>query len=427
MVIHVVAPGETIASIARQYGVSETILIRDNQLSNPDNLAVGQTLVILFPSRTYTVQPGDSIYSVARANNTTVNQLYRDNPILGGMPILYPGQTLALGFTQERRGTLEVNGYAYPFIDRALLRKVLPYLTYVTFFTYGFTPEGNLIGLDDQELIEMARGYGVAPLMHLSTLTEEGGFSNELAHVALTDMTVQNNLINQILENLRAKNYYGLDIDFEYVLATDKDAYVNFIRNLTQRLNPEGYEVIVALAPKTSPEQPGLLYEAHDYRQLGMVSNAVLIMTYEWGYTYGPPMAVAPLPRVEEVVDYALEEIAPNRIFMGVPTYGYNWPLPFVAGQTRAQSLAPLAAVELAANVRAVIEYDPVSQAPHFQYTDTQGVVHEVWFEDARSIEAKLNLASSSNLRGIGYWNLMREFPQNWLVLNALYVIRRLL
>jgi spore germination protein len=427
MVIHVVAPGETISSIAQQYQVSENILIRDNQLSNPDNLAVGQTLVVLFPSQVYTVQPGDTIYTVARANNITVNQIYRNNPTLGGLPILYPGQTLVLGFTQERRGVLEVNGYAYPFINRTLMRKVLPYLTYVTFFTYGFTPEGNLVDLNDQELIEMARGYGVAPLMHLSTLTEGGGFSNELAHLALTDMTVQNNLINQILENLRKKNYYGLDIDFEYVLATDKDAYTNFIRNLTNRLNPEGYEVIVALAPKTSPEQPGLLYEAHDYRDLGKASNSVLIMTYEWGYTYGPPMAVAPIPKVKEVVDYALEEISSTKIFMGVPTYGYNWTLPYVAGTTKAKSLSSVAATELAANVRASIEYDPVAQSPHFSYRDMDGKVHEVWFEDARSIQAKLDLASLSNLRGIGYWNLMREFPQNWLVLNALYVVRRLL
>lgn len=427
MKIHVVAQGETISSIAQQYQVSERKLIQDNMLTDPDTLAVGQTLVILFPDQVYTVQVGDTIYSIARAKNITVNEIYRNNPSLGGSPILYPGQTLVLSYTGEKKGTLEVNGYAYPFIDRAMLRRIMPYLTYFTLFTYGITRTGELIDLDDEEFISMARGYGVAPLMLIATMTEQGNFSNELAHVVLTNMTVQNNLITNILENMQKKHYYGLDIDFEYILPGDKQAFINFVRNVAARLNPEGYEVFVALAPKTSATQTGLLYEAHDYKGIGAAANAVLLMTYEWGYTYGPPMAVAPLDKVTEVINYGLTEIPAEKIFMGIPNYGYNWTLPFVQGTSQAKPLSNVAAPELAANVRASIDFDPTAQSPHFSYRDMAGAAHEVWFEDARSIEAKLNLASTSKLRGVTYWNLMKDFPQNWLVLNSLYTIRRVL
>lgn len=88
---------------------------------------------------------------------------------------------------------------------------------------------------------------------------------------------------------------------------------MDFIRNVTTRLNAAGYQVITALAPKTSSDQPGLLYEAHDYRGIGEASNFVLLMTYEWGYAYGPPMAVSPLNKVQEVIDLCCDADRPEQ------------------------------------------------------------------------------------------------------------------
>ena len=99
---------------------------------------------------------------------------------------------------------------------------------------------------------------------------------------------------------------------------------------------------------------------------------------------------------------------------------GYDWPLPFIQGQTKATSIGNQQAVALAGQYRAIIEYDAYSQAPYFHYYDTAQIQHEVWFEDAESIRVKLELANSYPLQGVSYWNLMRPFPQNWLVLLSL-------
>ena len=179
----------------------------------------------------------------------------------------------------------------------------------------------------------------------------------------------------------------------------------------------------MALAPKTYAQQPGVLYEGHDYAALGEAADAVLLMTYEWGYTYGPPMAVAPLPQVRQVLQYALTVIPPEKIFLGVPTYGYDWPLPYERGVTRAESLSPEQALALARDFGAAIRYDETAQAPFFRYFAADGREHEVWFEDARSAQAKLSLAAENGLQGLGLWNLMRQFPQFYLVLNAQYNI----
>lgn len=426
MKIHVVKPGDNIYSISRQYNVPVERIILDNGLKTPQRLVVGQTLVILYPKEVHTVVARDTIETIAAQYGVTVNQILQNNPSLTAPYVLYPGQTIVISYDQSKQGTLSVNGYAYPFIDRAVLLKTLPYLTYLTIFTYGFTEQGELVTIDDQELIRTARQYGVAPLMMLTSLGPNGMFSNELVSKIVNDPAAQNKLIDNILKNLKEKNYYGLDVDFEYVQPQDRDAYVRFIQNVSQRLKQEGYPVMVALAPKTSSDQPGLLYEGHDYAGIGAAADLVLLMTYEWGFTFGPPMAVAPINKVIPVLDYAVTQIPREKIMMGVPNYGYDWTLPFVKGQSQAKSLGNEEAVDLARDVGAMIQYDEESQAPFFNYYDKEGREHVVWFEDARSIEAKTQLANSYSFNGVGYWNIMRYFLQNWQVVNSLFNIRKI-
>lgn len=137
-------------------------------------------------------------------------------------------------------------------------------------------------------------------------------------------------------------------------------------------------------------------------------------------------MAVSPIRNVRQVVEYALTEIPAEKLLLGMPTYGYDWPIPFVQGN-RATSISSPQAIALARQHHVAIRYDEAAQSPWFRYVDAQGQEHEVWFEDARSVRAKLALTQEYGLYGVGYWNLMRPFPQNWLILNALYEIRDIL
>lgn len=427
MIIHVVQPGESIFSIAALYNTSPQKIIIDNELTNPNDLVPGQTLVILIPEVVHVVQPGETLADIARSYGTTTVNLLQLNPFIEYADQIVPGDQITISNTADKRGIIYTLGYTYPHINRTVLMKTLPYLTYLTIFTYGITEEGELIDIEDEDLIRIARDFGVAPLMLISTLTEQGTFSNELAHIILNDPQVQDNLIENVLENLRQKGYAGLHIDFEYVLPEDEEAFINFIQKIHDRISPEGYILFTALAPKTSADQPGLLYEAHNYPRIGEASDRVLLMTYEWGYTYGPPMAVSPIDKVREVLDYAVTEIPRDKTYMGIPNYGYDFILPYVQGVSRADSVSNVEAVELAADVGAAIQYDEVSQAPYFIYYDDQGRQHRVWFEDARSTLAKLDLYSEYGFEGVGYWNIMRYFPQNWLIVSNLYDIAKIL
>lgn len=424
MIIHVVRAGESLYSIARDYGVNPMQMAMENGISMEEALVIGQSIVVQIPKVVHIVREGQTLDSIAAQYGTNRKAILRNNRWLMGRTALYAGEVLVIVYFNTPIGSFEVSGYAYPGIDEQLLRSTLPYLTYLTPFTYGITQEGDLLPPADEPLLALAKDYGTRTLLHLSTLTEEGTFSSERASLLLGDQLLQQKMVQELLRVLEEKDYAGVDVDFEFVPPEEREAYAQFVWLLRQELNAYGYSVTVALAPKTSAQQRGLLYEAHDYALLGAAANRVFLMTYEWGYTYGPPMAVAPLANVEQVLLYALTEIPAEKILLGIPTYGYDWTLPFVEGESRARSITAIEAVALARQYGAEILYDERAKSPWFRYWDEQRREHEVWFEDARSIEQKLLLAADNRVRGVGYWNLDRPFPQNWLVLNALYDIK---
>jgi len=426
MRIHVVRPGESIYSISRLYGVPSEKIINDNELATPERLVPGQALVIIEGTRQYTVNPGDSVFRIARRYDVSVAEILEANPDITNPALLQPGQVINIPPREINFGEILVNGYAFPEIDRNVLEKTLPSLSFLSIFSYEVRPDGSLSSIDDEPLISAARAAGVAPFMVITNIEEGGSFSSELANRILNDEQVQDTLIDNVLQVMRQKNYFGLDIDFEYLYPRDRENYNSFLRKVAARIRPQGYQLTTALAPKISGEQAGLLYEAHDYPVHGALTDHVILMTYEWGYTYSPPRAVAPLNEVRRVLNYAVSVIPRSKILMGIPNYGYNWTLPYREG-TAASAISNTAAVGLAERVGAFIQYDSVAQAPYFRYYDQDGRQHEVWFSDARSIYASLELVNEFRLGGISIWTINSYSPQYYLVLNSVYNVRKVL
>lgn len=426
MVIYTVRRGDSLYTIGRQFGVSPQRIAEDNQIPYPEQLVVGQTVVIVTDSIQYTIAPGESLFTIARRFGTTMGQILEANPEITNPASIYPGQVIVVPVPDQKLGSIDVNGYAFPTITANVLSATLPHLTYISPFSYQVRADGSLVPLDDTTIIQTARAQNVAPLMVITNILEGGSFDSDLAHTILTNQQVQTTLINNVQQTLRSKNYFGLDIDFEYIYPDDREAYNRFVRRVVDTLHPQGYTVTTALAPKTSAGQRGLLYEAHDYAFHGATVDHVILMTYEWGYTYSPAQAVAPLNRVEEVLRFAVTVIPSEKILMGIPNYGYDWTLPFVQGSA-ARTLSHTAAVNLALREGAEIMFDAEAQSPFFNYFDDQGREHVVWFEDARSIRAKLALVDKYNLGGVSYWTINSFFPQNWLVLESMYNVNKVI
>lgn len=425
MQIHIVRSGETLYSIAEFYGVEPTVLAFNNDIADPLRLPVGQPVAIVVPTVTHIVQSGETLASIASLYGVTLNDLYRTNLFLNGAPDISIGQTLYIEVERDVLGSFATGGYAYPFVSNNLLRRALPFMGALMPFTYGFRADGTLIPPDDTAMIQAAYDYGTEPIMHLSTLTDGDVFSVELANALFDSPEIQSALLDSVIANMEQKGYTSLDVDFEFLGRENAVRYADFIAYCRTRLRPYGYGVMTALAPKTSDDQQGTLYEGHDYALLGEAADAVLLMTYEWGYTYGPPMAVSPIKPVREVVDYALTRIPAEKILLGISNYGYDFTLPYIQGVSRATSVSTRRAFTIASEYGAEIFFDDTVLAPYFDYT-SEGVSHRVWFEDVRSISSRLRLMAEKGLRGALWWNLNRENNQSLVAINDLIDVRRL-
>ncbi|HLS10199.1 LysM peptidoglycan-binding domain-containing protein [Lentibacillus sp.] len=470
MQIHVVQRGDTLWQIAQNYGVDINQIVLLNELDNPDVLVVGQSLVIPELGREYVVQPGDTLWAVAQMFGVTLQELVAANNItdpsliytgqmltnpyfphtvqageyiwgiaqqygvspeqiiaandIGQPGLIFPGQSLRIPVTA--RPVTEVNAYTTR-VDEQGMAEVLrlgSYFTYISPFMYSIRDDGSLTELPEQPVLEAARANEVAPLLVVTNFTQ-GEFNSDLAAVVLRNPEVQEQLITDLLAMMRAKGYAGVNFDFEYVYPEDRENYNDFLRRVVDRLHPEGFLVSTALAPKETAGQQGLLYEAHDYRAHGEIADFVIVMTYEWGWAGGEPWAIAPINEVRDVLDYAVTVIPRDKILMGMPLYGRDWEIPWVEG-TIASTVSPKEAVQLAATYGVLIQYDETYQSPFFRYVDENGQEHEVWFEDARSVQAKYDTVKAYGLRGVSYWALGTPFPQNWPVLQDNFRIRKL-
>lgn len=375
----------------------------------------------------YVVKEEDSIDDIAEALEISPQQLIFDNQLIYPYALAIGQALLVEKDARSAARAISVSGYAYPFISPWVLEQTLPFLTALPVFSYGFTPEGELLPPpygEDQWMISEALRFGVLPILTLTPFGPDGNFNNQLIHSVVNDSVYRDNLIQNMLGLMYEKGYLGVDIDFEYILAEDKDAFSAFVRQTAEIMRANGFQTSVALAPKTSDDQKGLLYEGKDYRALGEAADHVLLMTYEWGYTYGPPMAVAPLNQVRRVVEYALTQIPAEKINLGIPNYGYDWPLPYERGVTKAETINNIQAVRIAVANDAEIQFDETAQSPFFTYAD-QGTAHEVWFEDVRSLSAKFDLIKEFGLRGCGYWQIMQWFRANWLLLKDRFFIEK--
>ena len=426
MKIHVVQEGDTIQSIAELYGVSVDNLVKDNNLTNPNNLSIGQTIVIATPKSVYTIKQGDSLGDIAKKFNISLIQLLANNPYLAESDYIYPGDNIIISY--DKKDSLTTHGNTVPYIDKITLVKTLPYLTYLSVLNYTATREGNIIAYyDDTEIIQTTKAFGVVPLMLLTTLTIHGDANIRTDFELLINEDFQNRQIDTILDILKSKGYLGLNISFQYISESNIQLYESYLTKITNRLNKEGYEVFVTINPNFIEINNQINFEKIDYSLINHISQNIIFMSYEWAANPNPPSPISSINNLELFLDYILKFIPSEKIIIGMASIGYDWELPYVPGISSVNSVSYDKFTEFAYNYEAEIKFDEISQTPYFNFRDSESIEHIVWFIDAKSIDAILNLVSSYNLKGISVWNITVYNPQLWLIINSQYEIEKII
>lgn len=269
--------------------------------------------------------------------------------------------------------------------------------------TYTADGTGNISGLIPTNQITYANNNGIKAFAMITN-----NFDGAIAKSLLESSQNRTNLINNIVNGLKLNGYKGVNIDLEGVYYYDRSYLTTFMNELYTALHPQGFYVTMAAPAKTSDSPSASWSGAYDYAALPNYSYQIVLMTYDEHYPGGTPGPIASIGWVENVIKYAVTVIPRSKVLLGTAAYGYDWS----GSTTKAYGLSGI--YNLALTTASTINWDSVSQAPYFNYIDSTGISHSVWFENAQSLNYKLDLVNSYNLSGIAIWRLGLENADYW-------------
>lgn len=269
--------------------------------------------------------------------------------------------------------------------------------------TYTADSVGNISGLIPTNQITYANNNGIKAFAMITN-----NFDGAIAKSILESSQNRTTLINNIVNALKLNGYKGVNIDLEGVYYYDRSYLTTFMNELYTALHPQGFYVTMAVPEKTSDSPTASWNGAYDYAALPNYSDQIVLMTYDEHYPGGTPGPIASIGWVENVIKYAVTVIPREKILLGTAAYGYDWS----GSTTKAYGLSAI--YNLALTTASTINWDPISQAPYFNYIDSTGISHSVWFENAQSLNYKLDLVNSYNLSGIAIWRLGLENADYW-------------
>lgn len=429
MEIYVVKPGDTIFTIAQNFGISINRLIHENALTTPYNLVQGQALIITFPSQSHTVKEGDTLSTIAETYGVSIMQLLRNNSFLNDRDYIYPGETLVISYNTN--GSIVTNGYAYSYINHDTLRQTLPYLTYLSIFNYRVGEKGAIIKYgDDSKLLKLANDYAVTPLFMFSSLSTQGKPNLELVNEYLSNESYQETLNNNLVEIVLSSGYYGVNLLVSGINSTNQSLFINAWTKLAKMLKCNDLLLFLTINPNIQSSDGYITYEQLNYTAAGEVADGILFLPYTWAANPEEPGPIISYSLMNQFIHEVITSIPSNKILLGIPLIGYDWPQPSVPNSTMASSLTVNSCVILALDTDSIIQFDEASQVPFFTYKITLGDIQEhriVWFMDVRIIDSLSNIILPLNLSGLGIWNIMVFNQPIWSTLTAKFDIVKLI
>lgn len=421
MNIHVVKPGDTISSIAREHGVSEHSIITSNHIDCGCDLTLGESLVIVYPELTYRIKEGDTLYGIAEAFGVSPMQLLMNNPSLLRQSHIYPGDLLIIEY--PRKDSIVTHGNAFAFIDKDILKKSLPYLTYLSVVNYTIVDNGTIESYyDDLSIVSLCEDYRVIPLMLLSTFTVRGKTNVGIEYELLLNSQMQNKVIDNLLEIIKTHRFLGVNMSFQFITLANLNLYESFANTLSERIREEGYLFFVSLAPLAGSSDCECEFEDIDYSEICNMADKVIFMQYYWSQIETPPSPIMSVQITDRFLEYALQTIPSDKIIIGIPTMGYSWELPYSTKLSDVNFLTHKAVMDLTKIYNLTLQFDAESLTPFIEYeleSNQQKIHRIIWFIDARTISALLDLVVKYDLSGVDIWNLSIYNPHLWLILNA--------
>jgi spore germination protein len=272
-----------------------------------------------------------------------------------------------------------------------------------------FTTNGGT-SYEDPSILSFLRANGILVIPTVANILN-GVWDGALVSRIIADPTLTTVNISSLVQLAVTHGYDGIDLDYENLSASDRLAFTNFVDQLAAALHANGKLLTVNVYAKTS--EPGTWSgpQAQDWWAIGQAADQVRIMTYEYHWSTSGPGPISPIDWVGDVLAFARTTIPSSKIMQGVPLYGYDW-----VGQSGVDHVWE-DMMSLATQYGATINWDAASASPWFTYL-VRRTRHTVWFENASSADAKLQLNTAYDVGGVSLWRLGGEDPGTWTALR---------
>lgn len=257
--------------------------------------------------------------------------------------------------------------------------------------------EGTIKNRANPEYVEWAHNNG----WQVWGLVANAFNDIEGTSIILNSTELRHNVIRQILAYAALYDLDGINLDFENIYLKDKDAYTQFVREISPLLREQGLVVSVAVGVPGGSETWSL---SHDRRALGETVDFVCLMTYDQNWP--APGSSAELQWVEDRLVATLEEVTPDRLLLGIPLYTRLWAEEEVDGKMKTSYLAALTidgAWKRVEENDATVVWNPSQGQYHATY-EKDGRTIKMWIEDADAVNAKTSLVHKYNLAGSCVW-----------------------
>jgi len=375
MHIHTVKSGDTIFKIARQYSTSPMKIIENNELLSPDRLTVGQKLLILNPTRTYTVRGRDGLSEICERFGIKYDAMLRNNPYLSGTDKIYPGQLLAVKYDTPRYGIAAANGYYYKGTPDDRLELALPYLTYITVANGKRTSDDVEFSFDAKRVVSAAREKKKYALMRV--FDESVNFSDAYA--------------KNLIRYAKSGNFSGIMLAPYRAARENNQALAEFLLHLKKEALENDLLIFCELDGNSGITIPDV---CDGYS-----------VTYE-------KCALDEIPTFEDGEERVMRDYAErgeaSKIYFEIPSFAYMGD----------EELTKNEAEKLAQSSGKEIMYDEDKKICHFSYNKYVAGKREtasVCYESPENAKAKLDLVGELGLMGITF-DIMRV-PVEYLMM----------
>lgn len=367
--------------------------------------------ILIGKSLIYTVKSGETIWSIAHKFDVNPGKMITANK-LKGLGAVYSGQSLII---PDYHGKFKREILAFCCGPAGGGSKLPSVLTSLSPCWVEINANGSLSARIDPALLAEAREKRVKVYIHVRSFSDDG----EIADQMLERTQARHQLISHLQALLEEYRVAGVNLHLKNISTHNRDYLTLLVQEIASFLRPRGLSTMVTLPAKTGDTNPieanpANWMGAYDYHNIGKSADYLVVEAYDFHWPDGHAGALAPIFWVKDVLDYALMEVAEEKIILAVPCYGYDWAL---SQQRMAQLITYQRAIELLIRNQAELLWDEDARSPYFNYF-AAGEEHQVWFENCQSLTSKIEMVKKYHLGGLALTNLGYEDPNIWIRLQ---------